>query len=74
MHPRRRTIIQRQRRTIDLHQHGATHVMTNHIQRQEPTIDRDWYAWLIDPLPTAEFERDYYEQRLCSHSAQERRA
>lgn len=28
------------------------------------TIDRDWYAWLIDPLPAAEFERDYYEQRL----------
>ena len=27
-------------------------------------IDRDWYAWLIDPLPAAEFERDYYEQRL----------
>ena len=23
-----------------------------------------WYAWLIDPLPTAEFERDYYEQRI----------
>ena len=29
-----------------------------------PAIERDWYAWLIDPLPTAEFERDYYEQRL----------
>ncbi len=29
-----------------------------------PTLDRDWYAWLIDPLPAAEFERDYYEQRL----------
>ena len=28
------------------------------------TTDRDWYAWLIDPLPAAEFERDYYEQRL----------
>ena len=28
------------------------------------TIDRDWYAWLIDPLPTSEFERDYYEQQL----------
>ena len=27
-------------------------------------IDREWYAWLIDPLPIAEFERDYYEQRL----------
>ena len=25
---------------------------------------RDWYAWLIDPLSTAEFERDYYERRL----------
>ena len=30
----------------------------------ERTIDRDWYAWLLDPLPTAEFERGYYEQRL----------
>ncbi len=29
-----------------------------------PGIDRDRYAWLIHPLPTAEFERDYYEQRL----------
>ena len=36
---------------------------TDHI-RPEPAIDRDWYAWLIDPLPTEEFERDYYEQRL----------
>ena len=26
--------------------------------------ERDWYAWLIDPVPTAEFEREYYEQRL----------
>ena len=26
---------------------------------------RDWYAWLIDPLSSTEFERDYYEQRLC---------
>ena len=23
------------------------------------------YAWLIDPLPTAEFDQDFYEQRLC---------
>ena len=37
--------------------------MTNQ-SRTGTTIDRDWYAWLIDPLPTAEFERDYYEQRL----------
>ena len=29
-----------------------------------PAVDRDWFAWLIDPLPTAEFEGDYYEQRL----------
>ena len=36
---------------------------TDHI-RPEPAIDRDWYAWLIDPLPTEAFERDYYEQRL----------
>ena len=36
---------------------------TDHTQAG-PAIDRDWYAWLIDPLPTAEFERDYYEQRL----------
>ncbi|MYH26009.1 MAG: hypothetical protein F4156_12405 [Holophagales bacterium] len=26
--------------------------------------DRDWYAWLLDPLPPAEFENDYYEQRF----------
>ena len=37
--------------------------MTDHTE-PGPAIDRDWYAWLIDPLPTAEFERDYYEQRL----------
>ena len=30
-----------------------------------PAVDGDWYAWLIDPLPTAEFERRYYEQRLA---------
>ncbi len=36
---------------------------TDHTHR-EPAVDRDWYAWLIDPLPPAEFERDYYEQRL----------
>ena len=29
-----------------------------------PAVERDWFAWLVDPLPTAEFERDYYEQRL----------
>ena len=38
--------------------------MTTDHSRPERAIDRDWYAWLIDPLPTAEFERDYYEQRL----------
>ena len=37
--------------------------MTDHTN-PGPAGDRDWYAWLIDPLPTAEFERDYYEQRL----------
>ena len=37
--------------------------MTDHSD-SEPATDRDWYAWLIDPLPTAQFERDYYEQRL----------
>ncbi len=36
--------------------------MTDHGE-PEPAIDRDWYAWLIDPVPIAEFERDYYEQR-----------
>ena len=36
--------------------------MTNHTPA--PAADRDWYAWLIDPVPTAEFDRDYYEQRL----------
>ena len=38
--------------------------MTPDHTKPEPVIDRDWYAWLIDPLPTAAFERDYYEQRL----------
>ena len=37
--------------------------MTDHT-RPGPTIDRDWYAWLIDPLPPAEFEREFYEQQL----------
>ena len=31
----------------------------------EPPMGRDWYAWLIDPLRVAEFERDYCEQRLA---------
>ena len=38
--------------------------MTTDHTRPGSAIRRDWYAWLIDPLPTAEFERDYYEQRL----------
>ena len=38
--------------------------MTTEHTGPEPAIDRDWYAWLIDPLPTVEFENDYYEQRL----------
>ncbi len=38
--------------------------MTTDPKGQGPAVVRDWYAWLIDPLPTAEFERDYYEQRL----------
>lgn len=38
--------------------------MTGHRNRLERTTDRDWYAWLIDPLTTAAFERDYYEQRI----------
>ena len=25
----------------------------------------DSYAWMIDPLPTAEFDQAFYEQRLC---------
>ena len=39
--------------------------MTDHHAGSGPAVDRDWYAWLIDPLPTAEFERDCYEQRLA---------
>ena len=39
--------------------------MITDYREQRPAIERDWYAWLIDPLPTAEFERDYYEQRLA---------
>ncbi len=26
-------------------------------------MNRDWYSWLIDPVSTGEFERDYHEQR-----------
>ena len=37
--------------------------MTDHIEPR-PAAHRDWFGWLIDPLPPAEFERDYYEQRL----------
>lgn len=37
--------------------------MTTDYSKPGPAIDRDWFAWLIDPLPTEEFERDYYEQR-----------
>ena len=39
--------------------------MTDPHAGSGPAVDRDWYAWLIDPLPAAEFERDYYEQRLA---------
>ena len=39
--------------------------MTDHLApAPAPAHDRDWYAWLLDPLPPAVFERDYYEQRL----------
>ncbi len=38
--------------------------MTDHSPRRTAG-GRDWYAWLIDPLSSAEFERDYYERRLC---------
>ena len=38
--------------------------MTTDHTRTAQAIDRDWYAWLIDPLLTVEFENDYYEQRL----------
>ncbi len=38
--------------------------MTTDRTRAGQAIDRDWYAWLIDPLSTVEFEDDYYEQRL----------
>ena len=39
--------------------------MTTDHTEPGAALDRDWYAWLIDPLPPAEFERDYYEQRLA---------
>ena len=39
--------------------------MTDHRTSPGPAVDRDWYAWLIDPLPAAEFERDCYERRLA---------
>ena len=38
--------------------------MTTDHTEPGSAMDRDWFAWLIDPLPAAEFERDYYEQRL----------
>ena len=38
--------------------------MTTDHTEPGPAIDRDWYAWLLDPLPPAEFERDHYEQQL----------
>ncbi|MYI75495.1 MAG: hypothetical protein F4057_09330 [Acidobacteria bacterium] len=38
--------------------------MTSDHTGPSPAIDRDWFAWLIDPLPAAEFEGDYYQQRL----------
>ena len=38
--------------------------MTTDQTRAGQAIDRNWYAWLIDPLPTAEFENNFYEQRL----------
>ena len=38
--------------------------MTDDATRR-PANGRDWFAWLLDPLPAAEFERDYHEQRLC---------
>ncbi len=37
--------------------------MTDHTEPR-PAAHRDWFSWLIHPLPPAEFERDYYEQRL----------
>ena len=39
--------------------------MTSDHATPGPAPDHDWFAWLIDPLPAAEFERDYYEQRLA---------
>ena len=39
------------------------HLMTDHTE-PGPAIDRDWYSWLLDPLPVAEFESDHYERRL----------
>ena len=38
--------------------------MTTDPIKPGPETNRDWYAWLIDPLPIADFEREYYEQRL----------
>ncbi len=38
--------------------------MTTDHTSPAPAIDRDWYAWLIAPLPIAEFERDYCEQQV----------
>ena len=38
--------------------------MTTDHAKPGPAVDRDWFAWLVDPLPAAEFEGDYYQQRL----------
>ncbi len=53
--------IARKGRTIGLLAR-KTHPLTDQ-PNPELEVDRDWYAWLIDPLSTAEFESEYYEQQ-----------
>ena len=37
--------------------------MKEDLEQPKPSTARDWYAWLIDPLPASDFERDYYERK-----------
>ncbi len=43
----------------------GTRLMMSSATTTNREIDRDALAWLIDPLTREEFERNFYEQRLC---------
>ena len=44
--------------------HPTDPQLTPGCTKPRPASDRDYFAWLIDPLPVAKFERDFYEKRL----------